>query len=99
MLSPFIDLLAELIHLYMLCILVWAVLMTLISFKIINAYQPVVQKVMYALNRLVDPALRPIRKILHRLLGDLGGIDISPVILWLLLDFAVRALYFYSVRF
>ncbi|MDE3016730.1 MAG: YggT family protein [Pseudomonadota bacterium] len=91
MLNPFIDLLAELIHLYMLCVIAWTVVVTLISFKIINAYQPVVQRVMYALNRLCEPALRPIQKILP----DLGGIDISPIILLLLLNFVRSALYTY----
>ena len=91
MLNPFIDLLAEAIYLYKWCVVIWIIMTTLISFKVINAYQPVVQKIMYALNRLVDPVLRPIRK----LLPDLGGIDISPVILWLLLGFAVQVLYRY----
>jgi len=91
MLNPFIDLLADLIHLYMLAVIVWTVMVTLIAFKIINAYQPVMQKVMYALNRLIEPALKPIQK----LLPDLGGIDISPIILLLLLNFARSALYSY----
>jgi YggT family protein len=96
MLNPFIDLLADAIHLYMLCLIVWTVMVTLISFKVVNAHQPVVQKVMYALNRLCEPALRPIQKFLP----DLGGIDISPIILLLLLNFARSALYtyFYSYR-
>ncbi len=91
MLNPFIDLLADAIYLYMLCVIVQAVMSVLISFKVVNAYQPVVQRVMYTLNRLVDPALRPIRK----LLPDLGGIDISPIILLLLLNFLRSALYTY----
>jgi len=95
MLNPFIDLLSNLIHLYKLCVLAWMILITLISFKILNSGQPVVQKVMYALSRLVEPALHPIQKILP----DLGGIDISPIILWLLLDFLAQALYkyFYNI--
>jgi len=91
MANPFIDLIANLIHLYKWCVLLWMILTTLVSFKVINPYQPVVQRVMYALNRLVEPALRPIRKFLP----DLGGIDISPIILWLLLDFAIEVLYRY----
>jgi len=91
MLNPFVDLLAAVIHLYFLCVLVWAILATLISFKVVNAYQPAVQKIMYYLNKLVEPTLRPIRKILP----DLGGLDISPVILLLLLNFAREALYTY----
>lgn len=95
MLNPFIDLLAELIHLYMLCIIAWAVMMTLVSFKVINAYQPFVQKVLYALNRLCEPSMRPIRK----LLPDLGGIDISPVIVLLLLGFLRNVLYTYFYQY
>jgi YggT family protein len=91
MLNPFIDLIASLIHLYKLCVLAWIIITTLISFKIINAYQPAVRKIMYALTRLVEPVLKPIQKRLP----DLGGIDISPILLWLLLDFAVNALYRY----
>ena len=91
MLNPFVDLLADLLHLYMICVIVWTVVITLISFKVINAYQPVVQKIMHALGRLVEPALRPIQK----LLPDLGGLDISPIILLLLLNFARSALYTY----
>jgi YggT family protein len=95
MLNPFVELLAQVIHLYMLCVIVWTVMVTLISFKVINAYQPVVQKVMYALNRLCEPALRPIQKVLP----DLGGLDISPIILLLLLNFVHNALftYFYNL--
>ena len=50
-----------------------------------------VQKIMVALNKLCEPALRPIRKFLP----DLGGIDISPIILLLLLNFLRSALYSY----
>ncbi len=91
MLNPFIDLLASAIHIYLICVIVWAVLSTLISFKIINGYQPLVQRISYALDRLVHPALRPIQKYMP----DLGGIDLSPIILILLLNFATSALYTY----
>jgi YggT family protein len=95
MLNPFIELLGNLIHLYKICVIAWLIVSLLVSFKIVNAYQPIVQKLMYALSRLVEPALKPIRKFLP----DLGGIDIAPVILWLLLDFANSALfrYFYNL--
>ena len=91
MLNPFIDLIAELIRLYQYCVFGWMIGITLISFKIINAYQPAVHKIMYALSRLVEPALKPIRKFLP----DLGGIDLSPLLLWGLLNFAIQVLYHY----
>ena len=95
MLNPFVDLLVSVIHLYMFCVIAWAVLATLISFNIVNGRQPLVQRVMLALNRLVDPVLRPIQKVLP----DLGGLDISPVIVILLLNFLANALitYFYNL--
>lgn len=91
MLNPFINLIANLVSLYKLCVLAWIIITMLVSFKIINAYQPFVRKIMHALGQLVEPVLNRIRKYLP----DLGGIDISPIILWLLLDFFVEALYRY----
>ncbi len=86
--APFIILIDSILQIYVFCIIAWAILSTLISFKVVNAYQPVVQKVMYALDRLCEPALKRIRKILP----DLGGIDVSPIILFLLLEFLRNAL-------
>jgi YggT family protein len=91
MLNPFIDLVATLVHLYLVCVIAWAVVSTLISFKIINGYQPLVERIMYALDRLVQPAVRPIRKYMP----DLGGLDISPIVLIVLLNFLHSALYTY----
>jgi YggT family protein len=91
MLNPFIELISNILTLFMWVVIIWAIFSTLISFKIINAYQPIVQRLMYALNRLVEPTLRPIR----RYLPDLGGIDISPIILILLINFTNSALFTY----
>ncbi len=89
--NPFIYLVSEIIQIYSMILFAWVVLGILIYFKIVNAYQPLVRKIEYALSRLVEPALRPIRRVLP----DLGGIDISPVILILLLDFLKRAIWYY----
>lgn len=95
MLNPFVDLIGTVIYLYLMCVIVWAVLGTLISFKIINAYQPLVQRIMFALDKLVQPTMKPIRKYLP----DLGGIDLSPLVVILLLNFAHNALYTYFYRY
>ncbi|NBX03833.1 MAG: YggT family protein [Alphaproteobacteria bacterium] len=91
MLNPFIDLFAQIINLYSYCVIARVIVEMLVSFKVVNAFQPAVQKIRYALNRLCEPVLRRIRKYLP----DLGGIDISPIILLLLLNFAQSALYKY----
>ena len=47
------------------------------AFNVVNPYNPFVRSVWQALNALTEPLLRPIR----RWMPDLGGIDISPVVL------------------
>ena len=95
MLNPFVELLSKIIFLYNLVLITWIVIRTLIAFNIVNRYQPFVLRLNYVLSQLVEPALRPIRKFLP----DLGGIDISPILLFLFLQFLNSALftYFYNI--
>jgi YggT family protein len=81
-------LIGELIHLYILAIIIAVVISMLISFGVVNAHSRFVYTVSDFLNRLTEPLLRPIRRILP----DLGGIDISPLIAILLLEFLDRLL-------
>jgi YggT family protein len=95
MLNPFIDLLIAILQLFLVCIIAWTILVTLISFKIINAYQPFVKKLMLFLDKICLPVLRPVQRILP----DMGGFDISPIIVILLVQFLQSALfrYFYNL--
>jgi YggT family protein len=81
-------LVSELIHLYILAIIIAVVISMLISFGVINAHSRFVYTIADFLNRLTEPVLAPIR----RFLPDLGGIDISPLIAILLLEFLDRLL-------
>ncbi len=58
-------------------LIIWAVLGWLITFNVVNARNPFVSSVMRSLEALFTPLLRPIR----RFLPTLGGIDLSPVVL------------------
>ena len=91
MLNPFINLISQVLGLYLYCVIAWAVLDTLISFKVINAYQPIVRKISMILDRLCEPVMRPIRKYMP----DLGGLDLSPIVVILLINFIQSALYQY----
>ncbi len=57
-------------------IVVQVILSWLINFDVINLHQPVVRQVWRGLNRITEPVYRPIR----RMLPDLGGIDVAPII-------------------
>lgn len=92
--NPLIDLILTVMSLYNYVLFAWIILNFLISFNIVNRYQPAVQKINFALFKLTDPLLRPIRKYMP----DLGAIDISPIILILILNFIERTLVYYSFR-
>ena len=68
---------SSLITLYIYIIIAGAVMSWLIAFNVVNPYNQFVRSLWHALNAVTEPLLRPIR----RLMPDLGGIDISPVIL------------------
>jgi YggT family protein len=79
----FIGFVDYLLNLYILIIIATAIMSWLVAFNVINIRNDFVRSVYYGLNVITEPALRPIR----RLMPDLGGIDISPVILILILMF------------
>lgn len=69
-----------------------AVFSWLYAFNIVNARNPFVASVGNFLYRVTEPALKPIR----RFLPDLGGVDISPIILFIIIYF-IRQLLWTSI--
>jgi len=80
------------ITIYIWLLIIWAVLSWLVAFNVVNTGNRLVYVVGDFLNRITEPALRPIRRIVP----NLGGIDISPMVLILLLIF-LRNLLLYDV--
>ncbi len=79
----FINLIDSIISLYIWCIIISSILSWLVAFKVVNTSNQLVYTIGNFLFRITDPLLAPIR----RLLPNLGGVDISPVLLILLLIF------------
>jgi YggT family protein len=77
----FID--QYLIDLFIWIIIGSAILSWLIAFNVVNPYNQFVRSLWDLFNRITEPFLRPIR----RMLPDMGGIDVSPVVLILILVF------------
>jgi YggT family protein len=73
-LLSFINIVVEV---YKWIIIAGAVMSWLIAFNVINPYNQLVRSIWMGLNALTEPLLRPIR----RWMPDLGGIDISPMVL------------------
>jgi YggT family protein len=77
-----------LIGLYMWIVVAAVIMSWLIAFNVINPYNQFVRSLWMGFNAMTEPLLRPIR----RLLPDLGGIDISPMVLILGLVFVQSVL-------
>jgi len=92
-----LDVLLVALNLYKLIIIVAAVMSWLIAFNVVNSRNEVVRTIWNALVAMTEPALRPIR----RLLPNTGGLDISPIVLFLiiLLIEEVITLYIYPYVF
>jgi YggT family protein len=78
-----LDVILLALQIYVWLLIAAAILSWLVAFNVVNTRNPVVSTVGEFLYRITEPALRPIRNILP----NLGGIDISPVILILLIFF------------
>ena len=92
-----LDVLILALDLYKIVIIVAAVMSWLIAFNVVNVRNDFVRSVWGAMVALTEPALRPIRRVLP----DTGGVDISPVVLFLaiLLVEEIIRLYIYPYVF
>jgi YggT family protein len=81
--NPFLWLILTIIDIYIWLLIASAVLSWLVAFNVVNTRNPLVANIGEFLYRITEPALRPIRNMLP----NLGGIDVSPVILIILLLF------------
>ncbi|MDX2103752.1 MAG: YggT family protein [Alphaproteobacteria bacterium] len=81
--EPIVNLLSTAITLYIYILVISAALSWLVAFNVVNMRNRFVYTVGDILARLTEPVLRPIRRVLP----NLGGIDLSPVVLILGLFF------------
>ena len=81
-----IDILTYLMNIVIIVVIVQFVLGLLISFNVVNMHNDAVAAIWKAVNAILDPILRPIRKILP----DTGMIDLSPMVLIIALSILIR---------
>ena len=92
-----LDVINLALDIYVWILIASAVMSWLVAFGVVNMRNEVVRTIWNFLYQATEPALRPIRRILP----NLGGIDISPIILLLIIFFIQRviALYLYPAAF
>jgi YggT family protein len=86
--GPLFWLLNTVINIYIWLLIAGAILSWLIAFNVVNTHNRFVYLVGDFLHRVTEPALRPIRRVLP----NLGGLDLSPLVLILLLLFLQQVL-------
>jgi YggT family protein len=74
---PVLQIVLVVINLYIWVVIIQAILSWLVAFNVINSYNRFVATVGEVLYRLTEPVLAPIR----RRMPDLGGLDLSPMVL------------------
>ena len=60
-------------------LIVHIIMSWLINFQVLNLRQPLVAQIWWGLNQLLEPIYRPIR----RYMPATGGIDLSPIVLFI----------------
>jgi YggT family protein len=90
---PVVELIDFVLSFYMWAVIIYTVLSWLVSFEVVNTRNTFVRTVGDFLHRLIEPALRPIRRVLP----NLGGVDLSPAVLILIVWFVRRLMHEYLV--
>jgi YggT family protein len=79
------------LSIYMWIVVAMAIFSWLVAFNVVNTRNHAVAVIGDFLYRITDPALRPIRNFMP----NLGGIDISPIVLFLIIIFIQRVIELY----
>ncbi len=88
MLNPIGFIIYEILDLYKWVVIAAVIVSWLIAFNVINTYNDVVRAIVQALNTITEPLYRPIRRVMP----DLGMLDLSPMVIFVLILIAQRLL-------
>ena len=89
--NPFLWLIDTIITIYIWLLIASAILSWLIAFNVVNTRNQFVAAVAEFLYRITEPLLAPVRSFMP----NLGGLDISPIILILIIMFIQRVITYY----
>ena len=90
--NALLILIDSIVDIYIFTLLVYVISSWLVSFNIVNPWQPLVRTILQALSRIHEPLLSRVRAVLPAL----GGIDLSPIIILLAVQFLRNLLFEYA---
>lgn len=68
-------------------ILAHVILSLLLNFGIVNRHQQLVSVIARSLEQIAEPILSPFRQFLWRIYPNMGGLDLSPILAFLAIEF------------
>jgi YggT family protein len=89
-----LELLAYALQIYLWIVLAWVIFTWLYQFNVINPRNQLVAAIGRFLYQVTEPVMRPIRRVVP----NLGGIDISPLVLTLIIFLLLRLIYSLMLR-
>ena len=92
--NSLLFLIIQIISLYKFVLIIYIITTWLINFNVINTSNRFVYSIMEILYKLSEPSLRIVRKYIP----NFGSIDISPIIVYLALEFLQRLIIEYWPR-
>ena len=75
-------------------VLIMIIMSWLISFNVINTRNQFVASIWRVLNQITEPILKPIRRVIPAM----GGLDLSPLIVFVIIFFLQNLIGFYAAR-
>ena len=95
MLNPIAALLIECLEIYKWIVIAAVIVSWLTAFNVINQHNNFVRTLLRILYALTEPVFRPIRK----LIPPMGGLDLSPIIVFLIIWFLQYTISWASFRY
>ncbi|HET7084051.1 MAG TPA: YggT family protein [Rhizomicrobium sp.] len=95
MMNPVAALLITILDIYKWIVIAAVIVSWLTAFNVINQYNNFVRSLLRILYALTEPVFRPIRKILP----PMGGLDLSPIVVFLIIWFIEYTIGWASFRY
>ena len=95
MLNPIAALLIEVLEIYKWIVIAAVIVSWLTAFKVINQYNNFVRSILRILISLTEPVFRLVRRVVP----PIGGLDLSPIIVFLAIWFLQYTIQWASFRY
>ena len=90
--AAILDLVLLVLRIITFIIIVQAVVSWLVGFNVLSLQNPTVRSIWTGLQAITEPVYRPIRNILP----PMGGLDLTPMVVLLIIFFLERVIYRYG---